>query len=236
MAESLQERIWNDLANKIHSGSLKVGERLPTERELERMYGASRAPVREALRRLADEGLIDRRQGSGTFVRSAHVTKADSSLSPFAYYYLNYPSQISVRSISVTTEPASPDVANALQIAAGTPVTTLARSRYMDDKPVIHFTTWFRPDIPERPFHEHIDFFRTVAFLREQFGVRCSHADEVLDAAIPTAEERRLLGLDSGTAVIRVERTVYDWEGRPVVFHRYLVNTQIWRYRVSISV
>lgn len=236
MAESLQERIWNDLANKIHSGTLKVGERLPAECELETMYGASRTPVRHALRKLTDEGLIERRRGSGTFVKSAHVTKADPSLSPFAYYYLHHSSQISVKTVSVDTKPAGSEVARALQILEGVPVTVVVRIRYMDERAVIHFTTWFRPGIPEGPFHDQIDFFRTVGFLRQQFGIRCSHADEVLDAAIPIDGERSLLGLDEGSPVIRVERTVYDWEGRPVAFHRYLVNTEIWRYRVSISV
>jgi len=236
VAETLQNRIWNDLSNKIHSGILKVGERLSTESELESMYGTSRAPVRHALRRLAEEGLLERRRGSGTFVKRAHVTKVNPTLSPFAYYYLHHLSQISVRTISVKTEAVDPDVAQALQIPDGDQVTVVERIRHMDDKPVIYFTTWFRTGIPEEPFHDHRDFSRTVNFLRKQFGIRCSHADEVLDATMPTSTQRELLELEEEIPVIRVERTVLNWEGQPVAFHRYLVNTEIWRYRVSITV
>lgn len=60
-----------ELRKRIFSGALKAGERLPSERQLSEAFGYSRVTVRSALRQLENEGLIARRHGKGTFVRSA---------------------------------------------------------------------------------------------------------------------------------------------------------------------
>ena len=79
---SEQERIVEHFRSRIATGSIPVGERLPTESEIGEMFEASRYTVREALRRLQDVGLIERRQGSGSVVTSAREVKSfHSSLS-----------------------------------------------------------------------------------------------------------------------------------------------------------
>jgi DNA-binding GntR family transcriptional regulator len=63
-------QIEAQLAERISSGGLQAGERLPPERELARALGVSRMTVRQALDVLARRGLVDRGVGRGTFVRS----------------------------------------------------------------------------------------------------------------------------------------------------------------------
>ena len=67
--QSKHQKIYSDVRNKVQSGELLPGERLPTERELVDLYGVSRPTVAKALSRLQQEGLIERRVGSGSFVR-----------------------------------------------------------------------------------------------------------------------------------------------------------------------
>jgi GntR family transcriptional repressor for pyruvate dehydrogenase complex len=56
------------LLERIHSGGFKPGEKLPTERELCELFGVSRGVVREAIRVLVTLGMVESRQGAGTFV------------------------------------------------------------------------------------------------------------------------------------------------------------------------
>jgi GntR family transcriptional regulator, transcriptional repressor for pyruvate dehydrogenase complex len=64
----LYEQIAEALRSRIVQGELLLGEKLPTEREIATRYGVSRNVVREAVRALAKDGLVDVRQGSGTYV------------------------------------------------------------------------------------------------------------------------------------------------------------------------
>ena len=74
--EALYKRIAAHVRELIETRELQPGERLPPERELARMLGVSRIPVREALRTLAAQGLIEIRHGQGTFVAPSGVDAA----------------------------------------------------------------------------------------------------------------------------------------------------------------
>jgi GntR family transcriptional regulator, arabinose operon transcriptional repressor len=67
-------QIWNSLKTAIESGAYAPGVRLPSEFELVQSYGASRVTVSRALKELQNGGYIDRRAGSGTYVRVSGAT------------------------------------------------------------------------------------------------------------------------------------------------------------------
>ena len=74
------EQVVEQFAEGIRRGTLVPGQRLPTERELGETFGVSRAVVREALKVLASMGLVESRQGSGTFVRANPVPSITRAL------------------------------------------------------------------------------------------------------------------------------------------------------------
>ena len=65
---TLSDRVIARLRQQITSGAWPVGSRIPTEPELVAQLGVARNTVREAVRALAHNGLLDIRQGSGTWV------------------------------------------------------------------------------------------------------------------------------------------------------------------------
>jgi len=78
--ESLYQRIAEHVRELIVSEQLMPGERLPAERDLARRLGVSRVPIREAMRTLAAQGLIEIRRGRGMFVARAGVEAAIDEL------------------------------------------------------------------------------------------------------------------------------------------------------------
>src|SRR5579863_6499606 len=85
-------QILNVLHQRVESGEYPLEERMPTESELCDEFGASRFTVREALRRLVDHGMVQRRQGAGSIVvaaspkaRYVHSLSSLGDLSQFAF-------------------------------------------------------------------------------------------------------------------------------------------------------
>lgn len=78
----LHRQLTTDFRNRILDGRLPVGTRLPTDSELATEYQLSRDTVRQALALLADEGLIERIQGRGTFVRRTSAAPASGESAP----------------------------------------------------------------------------------------------------------------------------------------------------------
>ncbi len=69
---SASEMILEDINKKILSGEYSTNSKLPNERELALEYDVSRIPVREALKQLAEAGILETKRGVGTFVKSAN--------------------------------------------------------------------------------------------------------------------------------------------------------------------
>jgi GntR family transcriptional repressor for pyruvate dehydrogenase complex len=65
---STAEEVVERLRNMIHSGELAAGDRLPPERDLAKLLGVSRPTLRAGIRSLATVGILQSRQGAGTFV------------------------------------------------------------------------------------------------------------------------------------------------------------------------
>jgi GntR family transcriptional repressor for pyruvate dehydrogenase complex len=76
--KKLSEEIVSQIKDLIGQGTLKPGERIPSERELAAFLGVSRPSVREAIMVLEAMGFLESRQGGGTFVRSlTEISMAD---------------------------------------------------------------------------------------------------------------------------------------------------------------
>jgi GntR family transcriptional repressor for pyruvate dehydrogenase complex len=76
--KKISEEIVEQIKNLISQGELKPGERIPSERDMANLLGVSRPSVREAIMVLEAMGLVESRQGGGTFVRSlAEASLAD---------------------------------------------------------------------------------------------------------------------------------------------------------------
>src|SRR4051812_11560502 len=67
----LIEQVIDQLREQIVAGTWAIGTRIPTEAELAQLTGTSRNTVREAVQSLVHAGLLERRQGSGTYVLAA---------------------------------------------------------------------------------------------------------------------------------------------------------------------
>ncbi|WP_121610689.1 FadR/GntR family transcriptional regulator [Mesobacillus foraminis] len=81
--KKLYIQIYNQILSEIQAGALKIGDKLPAERELCEQFGVSRAPVRQALSALELNGYIYSRQGEGVYVKNNKMENEDSGTSPF---------------------------------------------------------------------------------------------------------------------------------------------------------
>lgn len=92
--ERLFEEIVHRIQAQILSGALKPGDRIPAERELAHHFGVSRAAVREAIKSLAEKGLLDVQVGRGTFVTAATTDHVVESMSLLLRDSRNAPEQL----------------------------------------------------------------------------------------------------------------------------------------------
>lgn len=218
----LYERIAGALRDQIEAGTLSPGDRLPTQQELSSTYGVSRNVVRLALDLLEAEGLIDRIQGGGSFVRryqplvrrSAQHYKSDPG-APFAEEAL---AAERVPRYSHHTRPdrAGPDIARRLGLDVGADVMRTDYVSYADDQPAMLVTSYepmrlTRGTVIERSEEGPlmgagiVDRFTAI-------GLRPTAIVERLRIRMPRPSEADQLELRPGVPVAVIVRTSYSGE------------------------
>lgn len=83
MQEPMYIKIHNQIKRDIENKKYKVGERIPAERQLALKFNVSRMTLRQAIKTLEDEGILERRLGSGTYVSSQKVQEKMSGIMSF---------------------------------------------------------------------------------------------------------------------------------------------------------
>lgn len=138
---TLAAHVRDEIQALIEAGALGSGAQLPPEAELSERYGVARTTVREALKLLEQDGLVDVVHGRGRYVSSIGalgvgrpVTRFESATEMLAS------AGIPVRNLVLRVErgAASDEEAEALALAAGAPVVRLERLRLSDDRPLIY--------------------------------------------------------------------------------------------------
>lgn len=207
-ARPIYRTISADLRQQINSGELAVGEQLPTEAALCEHYGVSRMTVRQALDMLVSSGLIVRRRGRGTFVKSAKVERSASEL-------LGFQEDTILRGLEPSTEvlargwkDASPEDRQFLDLPAGRRVWRIDRLRSVGGEPIginhiILLERWGEA-------LRHQDFSRSLyTIISHSLADEVKEADQRIEAVPASPDQAELLATQPGAPLLRIVRTTY---------------------------
>jgi GntR family transcriptional regulator len=186
---------------------LQPGDPVPSERELCDRFGVSRMTVRQAVDALAVQGLLQRVQGSGTFVARPKVD-LQVRLTSFSEEMRRRGMTPSVRNLRAEEIPASSGVARALELSTGDPVVHLHQLRLADDEPMSVEHTWLPAVLVPGLLDDGPPASLYVAL--ERRGILPTWGEDSVDAGDADPEEARLLGIPSGRSVLRIARRAFN--------------------------
>ena len=205
------------LAERITTGELKPGERLPSEKELGREYDAGRIAVREAVGSLIRRGLVHRDDHKGLFVARPKVEHDLRTPAGFSEQMDAAGLEAGARLISAMVLVAPPRVAAALELEPGGRVAKIERLRYASHVPMTIEEAW----LPDKLYPDVIGLGLTTslyALMRECYARGPARATERLEAVQARAPEAKLLHVPVGSPLMLVERIAYDEDGTPVEY------------------
>jgi GntR family transcriptional regulator len=229
-SQPLYQQLQRALRKAIERRVLVPEDALPPERDLATELDISRITVRKALDGLVSEGLLTRRQGSGTFV-SSRVEKNFSKLTSFSEDMRargRNPRSVWMRKSEGTV---TPEESLTLRSSPGTPVYRFNRIRYADDAPMaIEYATILASCLPSLEAVES-----SLYEALEKNNCRPVRALQRLRAVLFNAEQAELLGAKEFDAGLLVERLGFVKDGRAVEFSQSYYRGDTYDFVAELS-
>ena len=227
----LYQQLQRALRQAIENRVLGPDDALPPERDLANEFRISRITVRKAIDGLVSEGMLVRRQGSGTFV-SARVEKNFSKLTSFSEDMRARGRMPHSVWLKKSAGSVTPEEALTLRSSPGTPVYRFHRIRFADDTPMaVEYATVLASCLPS------IDAVESSLYeALERAGSRPVRALQRLRAVLLAAEQAELLKAKERDAGLLVERLGFLKDGGAVEFTQTYYRGEIYDFVAELSV
>ena len=204
---------------------------LPDEVSLSRLLGISRNTLRAAIGRLVAEGRLERKAVIGTRVTEPKVQSGVGAWLSFTLEMAAKGIKVDTYAIKVRLLPVPWEVAQALQLKAGTKVVCLDRVRGWDGQPEVHFRSYLHPRLKMPP---DADYRQPLyELVKNHCSIVADQSQEELGAVAADRRLARLLGVKVGTPLQRRDRLVLDTGRRPMEFA--VVHYRCNRFRLTLN-
>lgn len=212
--------IHDKIKEQIDKGIWKIGQRLPSERDLAEEFSVSRMTLRQGISLLVEEGILQRKVGSGTYVTSTRVQEKMRGTTSFSEIVEMQGKAPSSQLLSyVRTKPNDKEIEQ-LALMKGEYVIRMERVRYADNLPVVYEVA----SIPERliknvPKEEITNhFFQTL----RNNGYRIGKSRQTIFARLANEKVAKLLDITKNQPILALKQVSYLEDGQAFEF----VNSQ----------
>jgi GntR family transcriptional regulator len=231
----LYRRVYETIAGMIAAGAWRPGDSLPAETDIARAYKVAAGTVRKAMDELVGDGLIERRQGLGTFV---HRPNFDNSMLRF-FRFRDAAGDAFVPESQIVTcrlEPCHGRAAEVIELQDGMAIHLLRRRqwdgvvRLIED---IH--------LPARRFSRLLDVGpqEIGPLLYPAYERHCGQVvfsiEEKIDIREASPGDAAMLGLEAGSLAFHIERIARDATGAAIEWRVSRGDARQFRYEVTVA-
>ncbi len=228
---ALYHVVFSSIQDRILSGEWAEGALIPTELELSSIFSVSRITVRRALDELSRLGFVERRQGRGTFVRSARL-RSGAANDGFADTMRARGSAVETRLVASSLAKANPGIMETLSLKEPE-VWHFRRLRIVDGRPVAIMNTYVSRALGDSMLKfdlESESFYRLYARI---LGTPVASTEGTVSAVSPDAESCVLLGVPEGSAQLWYRSVGRLADGSPVEACFSIFNAAYYEFAVS---
>lgn len=236
IAKPLYAQIQEYIAEMILSGQLGPESKIPSERDLSESLEVSRMTTRKAITELVNEGLLERRHGSGTYVAKPKITYESGEL-------INYVDVMKARNIITAAQllefgqvPASRRLAERLNVEIGYPLYRIILLHFANRVPVIVERDYY--SCGRFPGLEQYDLEKTSSYdvLTAAYKVKLKKVDQTFEAIAASDEIAEQLRVVDGFPLLIISQVMTDAEtGKPVQYSQDFLRSDYARIHSEVD-
>lgn len=229
----LYRKTASQLREQINDGVYGIGDLLPTEKQLMETFDVSRVTIRKAINELVTAGMVEKVQGSGTYVRKRSFLHSINSLKSGTELIGKIGDDVRNDVLEFSLIEASEEVQSKLQLQAGDKVYQIRRMRYLAERPWVYEVSWMPlslfPDLNYEALKES-----KFKYVEEQAGLQIEGCFHEFLPVMPDEQVRTFLNIAEGEPIIAMTSLNRTTDG--TLFDYSVVYNNSSEHRISIDI
>ena len=209
----------------------KAGDLFSPEIKIEKEYEVSRITVRKAIELLERDNILEKKQGSGTFIKEQKILYDANSIGSLTQRLNKQNHKLTTKSIEFLVIKKEHYVKELLNCDT---LLCIKRFREMDGVPFALMINYLDFDkVPNLKKKFNIESLYT--FLKDEYNIEFYNAKETVEAKNSTKEEAQKLGIEEGSALLSLHRLSFDKENNPVEYSDILIKANMYKHQITLS-
>jgi GntR family transcriptional regulator len=232
--DPLYIQVKNVLIDRIQNRFWLPNSLIPTEQELMEEFEVSRTTIREAISILVNEGLLEKKQGKGTVVKTTRLVGNLGKLKGFA-------EEVMEKGLVPYSQLIRSEFSNKLfyeksmlEVQKDENILVIERIRLADGIPIALERTCWPEEIGKLLMMHDLNGAKYYEIL-ENNNVFLKHADERITAINATINEADLLGIRAGEALLEMSRLSFGFNGRPIEYNKTKYRSDQYHYDIKLE-
>jgi GntR family transcriptional regulator len=213
---------------------LAVGSQIPTEEELCKSFGISRATVRTAVLELVRQGYLKRLQGKGTFVSRDFVSEGLTMFTNFRELLFDEGLSFSTNVMARTVMMPADDLDLKLDIEKDKHIIYIKRLRSIDKEPALLQETYIPYHICPLLLEEDIGQESLFDLFEKKYGIKITRVKTLIEIAHLGQDEARVLGSPEGSPAILLNQYFYSGDTL-VMYSRSVKRTDRFQFLMELE-
>ena len=239
-SKSLYAQIKDRIKEQILTGKFKIGDKIPSERELCLMFGVSRITVRQAINEAINEGLLFTVQGKGTFVADYSGHKIEQGLSritPFKESIASAGLSAGTKLLNFQIQPVDFIIHKILNIDLGKMVFNLNLLGTANEEPVVFYQSFYDVKLGSKLYRkaqEKVEkgmVFSTLD-LYQDTGLTPYCADQTFEALNADQSLAEVLQIQVGTALFLITSIIYSQKNVPIEYKKAYYRSDKYKFHI----
>ncbi|NQY20633.1 MAG: GntR family transcriptional regulator [Campylobacteraceae bacterium] len=222
----VKEKIFKDIKDNY-----KVHDIIPAEAKLEEKYKVSRITIRKAIEELEKDNIVIKKQGKGTFVKEEKILYDANSFGSLTQRLSKQKHLLTTKSISFEIIEGEHFVKEFLPCEK---LLCIKRTRLLDEVPFALMTNYFDvntvPDIDKK-----LNLESLYSFLKEEYNIEFSNAEEVVEALPASASESDKLSIKEGSPLLSLKRIAFDDNGDSIEYSHLVIKGDMYKHKIILT-
>ncbi|MFT8343327.1 MAG: GntR family transcriptional regulator [Clostridium beijerinckii] len=225
----LYEQLMKKLQESIISGTYQPGEKLLSEIEMAKYYNVSVITVRKAIKELENKGLVEKKQGKGTFVAIPKYRKDMNQIISFTESCRIMGVKSGAQLIEQKVLIPSDDILKKLDLPLGSQTVFISRLRFVNDEPMAIETNYFPLEYAFL-LNEPLNDCSLFQILKDKINLNISKSKKVIEICRATTKEAKLLNIRKNNPLLLIRSTAFSDDGNPVFVGSQLINGERFKF------